>query len=223
MSERKAKPEDLREACIQEALGIIETAGVEKLSLREVSRRLGVSHQAPYKHFPSRDHILAEIVARAFASFARYLEARPRTGDPDGDLGEMGKAYFSYAMAHPLQYRLMFGTPLPDPAEHPEMMRQSRHAFSLLREGIGDLESVLPIPDAVPGTEGYADELDALFIWATIHGMASILQSHTLQTLGLPNEVVEASPFHALQRIGVAMGKASTAEPAPPVPDDAAP
>ncbi|MFX4450801.1 TetR/AcrR family transcriptional regulator, partial [Acinetobacter baumannii] len=52
------------------------------LSLRDVARRLGVSHQAPYKHFPSRDHILAEVVGRAYASFAAHLEKRPRSDDP---------------------------------------------------------------------------------------------------------------------------------------------
>ena len=55
---------NLREACIAEAFRIIEDAGLEALSLREVARRLGVSHQAPYKHFPSRDHIVAEILAQ---------------------------------------------------------------------------------------------------------------------------------------------------------------
>jgi len=52
MTSGKGKPGDLREACIREALAIIEVGGVESLSLREVARRLGVSHQAPYKHFP---------------------------------------------------------------------------------------------------------------------------------------------------------------------------
>jgi hypothetical protein len=47
MAAIRKKSADLREACIREALAIIETEGVENLSLREVSRRLGISHQAP--------------------------------------------------------------------------------------------------------------------------------------------------------------------------------
>gem|GEM_PF-1537080 len=133
MTSGKGKPGDLREACIREALAIIEVGGVESLSLREVARRLGVSHQAPYKHFPDRDHILAEIVRRAFESFATYLDSRPLTGDPINDMHEMGMAYLRYARTHPLQYRLMFSTPLPDPAQHPQMMQSARHAFDLLQ------------------------------------------------------------------------------------------
>ncbi len=47
------------------AASIIAERGVEALSLREVARRLGVAHQARYKHFESRDHIVAELTIRA--------------------------------------------------------------------------------------------------------------------------------------------------------------
>ncbi|MEM7023416.1 MAG: TetR/AcrR family transcriptional regulator [Pseudomonadota bacterium] len=197
------RPSDLREACVQEALSIIETSGVEQLSLREVARRLGVSHQAPYKHFPSRDHILAEIVARAFDSFARYLDGRDKTGDPDQDLGEMGRAYLRYAQAHPLQYRLMFGTPLPEPHAHPEMMRNARHAFALLSDGLqrlsGEQPSSEPSDDVL---------LDALFIWSALHGLASISGSCVVETLDLPTKLLEGAGPHVLNRIGAAMGRA---------------
>ncbi|MBV9750100.1 MAG: helix-turn-helix transcriptional regulator, partial [Acetobacteraceae bacterium] len=150
---------------MREALAIIEEAGVEALSLRDVARRLGVSHQAPYKHFPSRDHLLAEIVARAFAAFARHLDARPRSDDPHHDLAAMGEAYLRYATEHPLQYRLMFGTPLPDPNQHPEMMRSAQHAFSLLRDRLARMDG-----GREPKRAADAAELDALFVWSTMHG-----------------------------------------------------
>lgn len=208
MATQKAKAEDLREACLREALAIIETAGVEKLSMREVSRRLGVSHQAPYKHFRSRDHILAEIVSRAYAAFAEHLENRPQTGDPDADLGAMGRAYFRYALAHPLQYRLMFGTPLPDPEQHPTMMQQARHAFALLQDAIARL----PLASQTPRAEARVD-FDALFVWSTIHGLSSILQSHAIETLGLRQEVFDAAVPQTLMRIGKALGQEGDVDP----------
>lgn len=187
---------DLREACIEEALKIIETEGVENLSMREVSRRLDVSHQAPYKHFPSRDHILAEVVRRAFEGFARYLDEKLRTGDPYTDLTVMGRAYLDFARAHPLQYRLMFGTPLPDPAEHPAMMESAQQAFALLRDCLAQL----------PETQLHQAELDALFVWSTMHGFASIMQTHALDKLNLSVEVLENAARHTLYRVGVALG-----------------
>lgn len=202
MAEKKPRPKDLREACVREALAIIDTSGVEELSLREVARRLGVSHQAPYRHFPSRDHILAEIVTRAFESFARYLDGRPLTGDPNEDLAEMGRAYLRYAQEHPLQYRLMFGTPLPDPQQHPEMMEKSRHAFALLNEALRQLPR--------PGDGTDPEErvlLDALFIWSTLHGFASMSSSSVAEALDLPAMLLDDATPHILMRIGLAIGK----------------
>jgi AcrR family transcriptional regulator len=188
---------DLREACLDEAMAIIERSGVEELSLREVARRLGVSHQAPYKHFDSRDHILAELVSRAYASFAEHLERRPRTGDPDQDLGAMGVAYLEYAFQHPLQYRLMFSTPLPDPERYPEMMANARHAFGLLQEGIEALHTAR----SGAGPHLRTDH-DALSIWFTLHGMVGIMHSRVADTLDLPKEAMEQIVPEMLQRVG---------------------
>ena len=115
------RPCYLRAACVAEAIAIIGEVGIESLSIREVARRLGVSHQAPYKHFPSSDH----------------LEASPRTGHPGDDLKSMGEAYVAFALEHPLHYRLLFSTPLPNPALHPEMMQEAKKAFTLLHEALG--------------------------------------------------------------------------------------
>ena len=64
---------DLKEACVQAARDVISEKGVESWSMRDVARRLEISHQAPYRHFPSRDHLLAEIMQRCFEDFAKFL------------------------------------------------------------------------------------------------------------------------------------------------------
>jgi AcrR family transcriptional regulator len=190
---QKHQHEDLREACLLEAMAIIESAGIEGLSLREVSRRLGVSHQAPYKHFASRDHILAEIVSRTFQEFARHLDNRPRSEAPHADLEAMGYSYLTYALENPLQYRLLFGTPLPDPEQHPAMMASAQHAFALLRDCIARM--ALPTPP----------ELDALFVWSTMHGFASMLQTEAFNTLALPPDIIQNAVRHAMARVDSAL------------------
>lgn len=195
MPQKKSNYPDLREACIIEAINIIETDGIESLSMREVSRRLGVSHQAPYKHFPSRDHILAEIVRRSFEAFADHLDNRPRTGEPYTDLGAMGYAYLDYAVNHPLRYRLMFGTALPDHKEHPAMMKQADHAFGLLRDAIAEMRLARD------------PHLDAMFVWSTMHGLASILQMQMIESMELPDSVIENAVAHILSRIGAGLGE----------------
>ena len=199
MPSRKSKPDDLREACIEEAYKIVDATGVENLSLREVARRLGVSHQAPYKHFPSREHILAAIIARAFQDFAAFLESRPSSEEPHEDLRNMGVRYMEYAEANPLKYRLMFNTALPPAKDHPGMMADAQHAFSILHNRLKGM--TLREVDEGPPTR----QLDALFIWATIHGMASILQSDVLQSLELTEEELQRAFPHALARLGLAL------------------
>jgi AcrR family transcriptional regulator len=201
MAKGRSRPDNLREACVAEAMAIIERRGVEELSLRDVARRLGVSHQAPYRHFPSRDHLLAEVVSRCYRAFADHLEARPRTGDPEQDLGAMGVAYIEYAMAHPLQYRLMFSTPLPDPSEHPQMMTDARQAFALLQEGIDALHSV----HRGPGPHGRTDG-DALSVWFTLHGMVSAMPTRVMDTLNVATRDPAAIGAAVLERIGWMLG-----------------
>ena len=200
MAERSSKSGDLREACVKEALAIIAEGGIDSLSLRDVARRLGVSHQAPYKHFPSRDHILAEVVGRAYAGFAAHLEKRSRSNDPYEDLGRLGRAYLEYAKEHPLHYQLMFGTPLPDPAEHPKTMKKAEHAFATLRETIARL------PGRAPGADV---ELDALFAWSVVHGLASILQTRATKQLGIRKATIAEATTHTLSHISRALGRSS--------------
>jgi len=190
---------DLREDCVTEALSIIEERGVEHLSLREVARRLGVSHQAPYKHYANRDALLAEVVARAYHEFASHLDARPRHEDPYSDLSELGRAYLTYARNNPLAYRLMFGTPLPNPEQHPEMMHEARHAFAILRD------CIVRIQKSKTPRQASSPDLDALFVWALVHGKASIQQTDALNTLGLSENVLNEFEFHAGRRLMAAL------------------
>ncbi len=192
--------ESLKERTIEEAFRLIEEQGVDQLSFREIARRLGVSHQAPYKHFPSRDHILAAVVARCFERFASHLQARPDSADPFEDLGHMGMAYLAFAKAHPLQYRLMFNTRLPESSKHPEMLAQAQHAFSLLQDRLGTMKLRDPkheIQDPV--------KHDALFIWSALHGLASLLESDAATTVGLDEDDHSIAVERLMRRLSLAL------------------
>ena len=197
----------LKEACVQAAREVIAEHGVERLSMRDVARKLEISHQAPYRHFESRDHLLAEIMRRCFADFAQHLDKRPRTGNPEADLQAMGHAYLNYARKKPLEYRLMFGTPWPEPAQHPALVQHAVHAFNLLRDSLramhGDRSEQHPQADR-----------QAMFIWSTLHGMASITQANVMQHLNLASGVEHALPADLMARIGLGLSLPESAPPA---------
>jgi AcrR family transcriptional regulator len=207
--ERESKteaPRDLEGAAkdryLDGAYRIIAEDGLESLSIREVARRLGVSHQAPYKHFASRDHILAGVVARTYGEFSRHLEARPRCDDPERDLYNMGIAYLAYAKANPLKYRLMFGTPLPAPDRFPDMMEEAHRAFDILRKRLSSMPR-RPLGDG--GNEETDAGRDAMFVWSALHGFAGIAASDAVSSLGMSGDELAHAQARLMQRIGVGL------------------
>ncbi len=189
---------DLREACVQAARDVIAEVGVEALSLRDVARRLGVSHQAPYRHYPSREHLLAEVMRRCFEQFAAHLDTRDQPEAPMDELRSLGERYLTYAQAHPLEYRLMFGTPWPGPAEHPHLIRAATHAFDALR-------GVLKRVHGAGAAQRLAVEADAMFIWSTMHGLAGVLSSSLMPHLGLHANSRKQAAQQVLNRVGATL------------------
>src|SRR5690349_9700618 len=91
---------NLRPALLRAAGKMLEKQGPAGVSLREASRRAGVSHAAPYRHFADREALLAELAAEGFEMLAEALR---------GHAGrDMGEAYVRFALEHPQRFRLMF-------------------------------------------------------------------------------------------------------------------
>lgn len=192
------EPPSLKEACLLAAREAIAEHGVEQLSLREVARRLGVSHQAPYRHYPTRDHLLVAVMQRCFKDFAAYLDDRGSHADPRQDLAALGRRYLAYAATHPVEYRLMFGTPWPGVGEALGLAAEAGHAFDVLRR----------VLRRIHGEQAAARrrvDLDALFIWANMHGLAGITQSSVLSHLALAPRVEAGAAGHLFQMIALAM------------------
>ncbi len=189
---------ELRDACIVAAQEVIAERGIENLSLRDVARKLGVSHQAPYKHYPSRDHLLAEVMRRCFQRFAAHLDARPQFDDPEQDLESLGLQYLTYAHQHPLEYRLMFSTTWPESAEQLNLVRDATHAFDVLR-------GVLRRMHGETAAMREAVELDALYIWSTVHGLAGVMNGQCIDKLDLKANVLKQAVRHSMQRMGIGL------------------
>ncbi len=193
-----APPLELRDACIVAAQEVIAEHGIENLSLREVARKLGVSHQAPYKHYPSRDHLLAEVMRRCFQRFAAHLDARPRHDDPEQDLESLGLQYLAYAREHPLEYRLMFSTTWPASADQADLVGDATHAFDVLRGVLRRMHGDSPeVRELV--------ELDALYIWSAVHGLAGVMNGQCIDRLDLKARVLKQAVRHAMGRMSLGL------------------
>ena len=142
---------DLPAALLRAAGRTLEKRGIAALSLRETARRAGVSHNAPYRHFPDREALLAALAAEGFAMLGERLRGKPGR--------EMGEAYVHFALEQPQRFRLMFGGVLPL-GKYPELSGAAKGAYSALVEAFKDL----PRP-----------ELAAAAAWSLVHGLAHLL------------------------------------------------
>jgi AcrR family transcriptional regulator len=93
---------DLRAAVLEAAARMIEKEGIEGLSVREAARRAGVSHNAPYRHFPDREALLAALAEEGFTQLSKALENRSGR--------ELAEAYVRFALQQPQRFRLMFAS-----------------------------------------------------------------------------------------------------------------
>jgi AcrR family transcriptional regulator len=129
---------DLRRALLDTALRLIAEEGSSSFTLREVARRAGVSHAAPYRHFANKTALLAAVAEEGFRTLrTRLLEAGTRLpAEPLARLQTLGVEYVRFAVEHPSHFRVMFGPDIIDPTASPPVHKVSPGTFSLRIEAI---------------------------------------------------------------------------------------
>lgn len=101
---------DLRRTVIETALDMLREEKGWQFTLREVARRAGVSHGAPYKHFPDKAALLAELAMIGFDRLREsMLAAKPEAPKTLRDeIAPISRAYVAFGTENPALYRLMF-------------------------------------------------------------------------------------------------------------------
>jgi AcrR family transcriptional regulator len=159
---------DLRRALLDEAVRTIRQDGVDALTLREAGRRLGVSRTALYRHFRDKSALLAAVARDGFQRFRQDLVDAWIAGGQDRDGFErMGRAYVSFAAANPSHYRVMFGAFSDLCDKDPALQADAAAAFQVLVDAIQTLQAAGEIRADDPQQLAY-------FIWAAVHGVASL-------------------------------------------------
>jgi len=158
---------DLRAALIEEGLAQISKRPAEKLSLREISRKVGVSATAVYRHFPNKAALLGALCQvgseKLSDTFARATE---ETGGGMDAFEAMGRAYVRFALANPSLFRLMMSKAPQANALETNQDGQT-NGFAMLAD---TLQDVLP-PDAPPELQ----MVKRLQAWSIVHGLAMLM------------------------------------------------
>ncbi|MBF6298186.1 TetR/AcrR family transcriptional regulator [Nocardia amamiensis] len=157
----------LREEILRATAELLARTGhADAVSIRAVSKLVGVSAPSIYRHFADKDELIEAVVAQVFEDLAEAMRAATDpTTSPVTQLRDQGMAYVRFALAHPEQYRLATA-----PAETSGAVDQVltsgafQHFAATVRKCMDD------------GTMASRDPLPVVLeLWSVAHGIASLL------------------------------------------------
>ena len=153
---------DLRNGLLEAARTILEEESLAALTLRAVARKAGVSHAAPYRHFPNHEALLVELSIEGFDELRDAIAEAAKAPGPEPDkIANIGAAYMRFVAQRPALARLMFGGQLPNRDQFP--------ALGLKADSIGQ-EIGLALHDGALG----------LAVWSSVHGLAMLVLENVI-------------------------------------------
>lgn len=170
---RERRQERTRQDILNAALGLIVEKGVEKLSLREIARRIDYSPAGLYEYFDGKDAIVDAVIQDGAERFQRRLELVPTTLPPDVYLIELGLAYIDFARLYPEYFSLLFSRIRAGRQSLDEPVNPTE-SYALLTRGV---ERALAA-GIIVAQPGFDLEAIAYGAWALVHGMASLQTYH---------------------------------------------
>lgn len=177
---------DLRHALVEAAALAISESGSAALSLRDLSRKVGVSHAAPTHHFGNKTGLLTAVAAEGYRRLQGRLETAYRERRSFVDVGA---AYVRFAVDERPYFEVMFRPDLYT-SDDPELLEPrraiDRDVFGAVRAMLGD------VPEERVQTAGVA-------AWALVHGLATLIN-----TGNLPAEIA-ADPEALTRAVGSAI------------------
>lgn len=160
---------NLREALVEAATEVAREKGPAGLALRDLARRVGVSHNAAYRHFADREALVDAVAERGLVALVQVMAGRLASVDGEEPvrrarerLRATGRGYVDFAVAEPGLFRVLF-TAYPEPPEvGPD---DDADPFGMLQAALDELVDVGYLATAErPGAE--------ITCWAAVHGFA---------------------------------------------------
>jgi AcrR family transcriptional regulator len=181
---------DLPRALTDAARHLLETQGLRHVTIRAACEGIGVSIAAPYRHFSSREDLLAAVLAQAFGELeGATRQAWVSESDPADALVAVGVAYVQFAHEHPNTYRAMFGGVL-DKRSYPALLEAGLRALNVLQMAVRTwLSASQPSNALAPGND---ESTVSLIAWSMAHGISTLSLDGVLDaSVGGAHELAE--------------------------------
>jgi AcrR family transcriptional regulator len=163
---------DLANSLVAATVSLLETRGLDQLSLREVAREAGVSHAAPAHHFGDKSGLLTAVAIEGYQLLTKALLASqtPEGRSPEQRLLDAGYAYIQFALSHTAHFEVMFRPALTN-SENPEYIASSLAAKEVLETCIRNFLLQQSPQVQIPEQQIQAT---VIALWSQVHGFATL-------------------------------------------------
>ncbi|MCD6587887.1 MAG: TetR/AcrR family transcriptional regulator [Candidatus Fermentibacteraceae bacterium] len=159
---------NLREKLINEAMRALCNHGIDSITLRKLSKSLGVSKAAPYRHFENKAALLAAVAAEGFRKMRSSFEKTTNERNPQIALRVIMEHYIAFATGNPELYRLMFSREVINLPVSEELLEAATGAYIGIKEILSSMNS----------SEKTAVNVNTA--WALVHGISLLINNNLL-------------------------------------------
>ena len=179
---------NLRETLIAAAVKFLEKNPLEKLSLRALASKAGVSQAAPYRHFKDRNAVLAAISQQGFEIKFQYMveEYLKNRDDPYELIHSFAQSYFKMGLLHPQHFKLMLTSPVCPSPEYPELEKSAVLSFCLLKKTVVICQKAKVMGPGDPYHK-------SMHCWALVNGFTTLYTEGRLNWLGVTEQNAKAA------------------------------
>lgn len=171
MQQIQQNPSNTKSDILIIARELIQKDGVEKISMRKIANKLGLTATSIYYHYKNKEEIIAELVKESRLRLSSYISNRLRNiNDPVQIILEGFKSYIDYGIENPEEYKIMFMLPYPS------------NVSSKLKENVADKTepSITEISKMIVEVNSNLKEVSehvAHSLWLMVHGYVSVFVS----------------------------------------------
>ena len=151
---------NLRDDILKAAYSFVRENGYAAMSLRGIADQCNVSATAIYRHYETKEHLLADVVVKGFVEFNMSVE-----GKEEDDIFQRSENYLAFAFDNYNIYDLLFSQSVVEFLKFPKILEVADRAFGSLLESVKEHDKSL---------NDLSASNKAIHIWSFLHGMSSI-------------------------------------------------